>query len=88
MWVQSKSIILRLDEKFESVRTSHDNMAAATYSCFLLTSLQNQQMLGIEFDDLGALDNNTFLWTFEPESDHSYLYQPQQQYPGYNQPWQ
>ncbi|KAJ4335114.1 hypothetical protein N0V87_006390 [Didymella glomerata] len=53
-----------------------------------LTSLQNQQMLGIEFDDVGALDNNTFLWTFEPESDHSYLYQPQQQYPGYNQPWQ
>lgn len=53
-----------------------------------LTSLQNQQMLGIEFDDLGALDNNTFLWTFEPESDQSYLYQSQQQYPGSNQPWQ
>lgn len=53
-----------------------------------LTSLQNQQMLGIEFDDLGALDNNTFLWTFEPESDNSYLYQPHQQYPGYNQSWQ
>lgn len=50
-----------------------------------LTSLQNQQMMGIDFDDPGALNNDTFLVAFEPESEYSYMYQPHQQYHDYNQ---
>lgn len=53
-----------------------------------LTSLQNQQMMGIEFDDPGALDSNTFLLPFEPESEYPYMYQPHQQYQGYDRQWQ
>ncbi|KAF1926761.1 uncharacterized protein M421DRAFT_206124 [Didymella exigua CBS 183.55] len=50
-----------------------------------LTSLQNQQMMGIEFDDPGALNNDTFLVAFEPESDYTNLYQPHQQYQDHSQ---